>query len=111
MVETNSSRGGVEDIRHKIDDVDQEIVSLLNERASLVLAIGAIKLAEGRSIFDLTREGEVFANVNQANHGPMTDGNLDRIYLAILDAGRAMQQDLKERQRSSGVESHDEATS
>lgn len=102
MAETNSN-GGVEDIRHKIDGVDRELVQLLNERAKLVLAIGAIKIAEGRSIFDLPREGEVFANVNDANHGPMDENNLGRIFLAILNAGRAMQQELKEHQKDSEV--------
>jgi len=83
--------GGIEDYRRNIDDIDDKLVDLLNERARNVLAIGAIKHATGRSVFDLTREGEVLGRIKSVNEGPLSNRDLSSLFIHVMDIGRHMQ--------------------
>ncbi len=55
---TGSSLAGV---RTKIDRIDQELVTLVNERAKLAQQIGKVKEQNGHHAYDPARECEVLA--------------------------------------------------
>jgi chorismate mutase len=95
--------GGIEENRRRIDEIDDRLVELLNERAAHVLAIGAIKIAEGRTTFDITREGEIMARIREVNQGPMTNRELGKIFIHIMDVGRTMQNNLRAAQTAEGL--------
>ncbi|MEI8356334.1 MAG: chorismate mutase, partial [Deltaproteobacteria bacterium] len=44
------------DLRHNIDKVDDQILSLLNKRASLVIQVGKLKSSECRDFYVPSRE-------------------------------------------------------
>jgi chorismate mutase len=46
-------------LRKKIDEVDEKIILLLNERMNLCKSIGALKATSGLSVKDYRREDEV----------------------------------------------------
>jgi chorismate mutase/prephenate dehydratase len=46
----------LQDVRIKIDAIDQELVRLLNERADMVNLVGEIKHREGLDIYAPERE-------------------------------------------------------
>ena len=83
----------IADWRRKIDEVDQKIVHLLNERAKAVQHIGAIKDAAELPVYEPSREQTIFENVCKANQGPLPDVELKHIYERIIDVMRALQRD------------------
>jgi len=70
--------------RDRIDELDAQIVSLLNERAAESLAIRALKPAAHMGLFDPKREEEIIAKLNEYNEGPLYADNLREIYTSIL---------------------------
>jgi chorismate mutase/prephenate dehydratase len=79
-------------IRDRIDDLDQRIVALLNERATLGRSAGRSKhLAGRRAIKDPAREREVLLRVAMANPGPLAQADLLSIYRRIVSATRGLE--------------------
>lgn len=80
--------------RKAIDELDEQIVRLLNERTRHVLAIGEIKLAAGEEIYAPHRERAVFERVCARNSGPMTDEQLRTIYREIMSSALALEKTM-----------------
>ena len=80
--------------RKAIDELDEKIVRLLNERTRHVLAIGEIKLAAGEEIYAPHRERAVFERVCARNSGPMTDEQLRTIYREIMSSALALEKTM-----------------
>ncbi len=56
-------------LRERIDALDEQIVALLNERASCALEIGEIKRVVGLEIYQPGREKDVLDHVRRVNRG------------------------------------------
>lgn len=78
-------------LREKIKKKDQEIVTLLNERAGTSVEIGNIKTAMGMDVYDPSQESRVFENLVAANTGPLPLESLSIIFREIISASRALQ--------------------
>ena len=72
------------DARGRIDAIDTRIVSLLNERAKIVLEIGRIKQQMNMPVRAPRRVEEVLGKVAQQNQGPLTPQAVKRIYERII---------------------------
>jgi len=81
-------------IRRQIDNIDRKILTLLNKRASRILAIGRVKKARRASIYAPAREKEILARLTRANKGPLTHENLRAIYREIMSASFALEKPL-----------------
>ena len=57
------SAGELDDIRHKIDDVDRRLVALLAERAQLVEDVVHYKRAHHMAVVDRGREDRMLARI------------------------------------------------
>jgi chorismate mutase len=79
------------DFRRRIDDIDEQLVKLLNVRASIALEIGRIKHANGEPIYQPGREAEVLAHVREANKGPLDEGAVTRLFERIIDEARRLE--------------------
>jgi len=77
--------------RDKIDGIDRQLVELLNRRAACVLEIGRLKRAAGMPVYEPKREDDIFANITQANSGPLPDAAMRRVFERIIDEGRSIQ--------------------
>jgi len=84
----------INEIRQKIDKVDQKIVELLNKRAGLARRIGEEKERRGLTITDKKREEEVIAGLKEANDGPFTDRQLVRIYREIISETKNLEEEV-----------------
>ncbi|MCX7816510.1 MAG: prephenate dehydratase [Syntrophales bacterium] len=84
----------LERIRLAIREVDEKIVSLLNERARLAVQIGKLKEIKNVDIFDPVQEMKVLNHISNVNHGPMSDEDLRAIYREILSTSRKLQKPL-----------------
>ena len=81
----------IADWRKKIDELDEQIVKLLNERAGCAIAIGDIKRQNGAAIYEPQREQHVIAHARSANSGPLADEQIQDIYERIMDIMRSLQ--------------------
>lgn len=85
-------------LRARIDELDQRLVTLLNERAEAARAAGRAKTAAGRrAIRDGHREREVLLRVAMANEGPLPQADLLGIYRRLFRATRALEARDRER--------------
>lgn len=84
MPEKNEAFQKIEEHRAKIDEIDQKLVALLNERAGHSLDIRALKPYANMGLYDPKREEEIFARISFYNEGPMYNENLTEIYRGIL---------------------------
>ena len=81
----------IADWRRKIDDLDEQIVHLINERARAARAIGELKQAQSLPVYEPQREKDVFAHVRRSNPGPLSDVEVVDINERIIDVMRALQ--------------------
>ena len=81
----------LEEFRVQVDDVDRRIVTLLNERTSVVENIGRVKRQAQLPIYEPKREDQVFANITESNRGPMSPEAVRRIFERIIDEMRTIQ--------------------
>ena len=78
--------------RGRIDALNEKLVDLLNERARCALAIAELKKARGQPVHDPKRESEVLQSVSRLNGGPLGDEALSRIFTAIMEEHRKLEE-------------------
>jgi chorismate mutase-like protein len=83
----------IADWRRKIDEIDRKMVELLSQRAQAAHEIGKLKRDARMPIYEPDRERTVFENARKANHGPLPDRDLQRIYERIMDVMRQIQRE------------------
>lgn len=86
----------IDELRERIDALDEELVRLLNERASCALAIGRIKQQMGMQIYQPSREAEVLQHVQGrtvAMGGPLSPAALARLFERIIDEARRLERE------------------
>ncbi len=84
----------VEALRAEIDQIDEVLVRLLDSRARCAYAIGRVKRAEGKAIYEPTREASVLAHVREVNQtlgGPLDDEAIARLFERVIDEARRIQ--------------------
>ncbi|MCF7818576.1 MAG: prephenate dehydratase [Kiritimatiellales bacterium] len=85
----------LDNLRDKIDHLDEEIVRLLNERINVVLSIGEEKKKAGAEVYVPSREREVFDKINRLNTGPLPTESAHAIYREIMSAALALEAQMK----------------
>lgn len=77
--------------RDKIDAIDDQLLDLFNQRAKLVVDLGAIKVKMGKKLFDPTREADIFARLTGKNIGPLSNEAVIRLFERIIDESRSIE--------------------
>ena len=77
-------RDRVEALRERVDEVDQDLVRALNERARIVKEIMMLKAEAGAPVYDPKREEEILRRVVEWNEGPIYDSSMRDIFEIIL---------------------------
>lgn len=83
-------------LRLAIDAIDEKILDLINRRLLLAQKIGAIKAQSGIQIADPRREKDIVDRLRHTNNGPLEADGLQRIFTAIIAAGRSVQKRLED---------------
>ena len=83
----------LDDLRKKIDAIDQELVALLSRRGETALEIGREKTRLNRIVQDAMREDEVFNHVAKLNKGPFSDADLRRFFETLVAACSGLQEE------------------
>ena len=87
---------GLEDIRRRIDGIDEAIQRLIEDRARLAREVGASKKAGAAvDFYRPEREAEVLRNVVARNRGPLKDEEMLRLFREIMSACLAQEEPLK----------------
>ncbi len=90
-----SRKESVDALRKKIDQVDEKIVELLNERASLAQKIGQTKNLGKEEVYVPGREKEIFQRISSLNRGPLPEQAIRSIYREVLSASRSVEAAIK----------------
>ena len=82
----------IEDWRIRIDELNDEIISLLNKRATYATEIGKIKKQQGLPVFDSAREDSVLEKVATLTKGPLTPESVKNIIKVIMQETRKVEE-------------------
>jgi chorismate mutase-like protein len=95
----------IADWRKKIDEIDQKLVEILNQRAQAAQEIGRLKRQTELPIYEPDRERIVLEQVREQNRGPLQHRHLIQIYERIMDVMRNIQkEEIVEENATSGTE-------
>ena len=81
----------IEDWRIQIDEMDEQIVTLISKRAEAARAIGELKRTKDLPVYEPNREQAVFDHVRRVNPGPLADIEIQHVFERIMDVMRTLQ--------------------
>lgn len=81
-------------LRKQIDDLDNKITRLLNQRASIAVEIGKIKNQSQAETYSPAREKIILNNIARTNPGPLPYSSLAAIYREIMSASLALEKNV-----------------
>jgi chorismate mutase/prephenate dehydratase len=86
----------LEQLRQRIDSLDEQIQRLVSERARCAQQVAEAKREAGSDVvfYRPEREAEVLRLVRQRNQGPLSDDEMVRLFREIMSACLALQQPL-----------------
>ena len=87
----------LDEVRARIDSIDEKIHGLINDRARLAQLVGISKTREGRTVdfYRPEREAQVLRMARERNNGPLRDEEVLRLFREIMSACLAQQEPLK----------------
>lgn len=82
----------LQQLRNRIDRLDDRVLALLNQRARVGLRVGALKRCHGKRLFDAAREQAILRRLAVLNGGPLSSTAVRAIYREILRQVRRLEQ-------------------
>jgi chorismate mutase len=82
----------IRQLRKKVDEVDEQILQSLSQRAEICRSIGLVKDKHGFSIQDFPRENDVYAHIREkAVELGLDSSHVEAIYRQIVNMCSAVQ--------------------
>jgi len=82
----------IKQLRKKIDEVDEQILQSLSERAEICRSIGLVKEKHGLPIQDFPRENDVYAHIREkAAELDLDPYHMEAIYRQIVNMCSSVQ--------------------
>lgn len=81
----------IDDWRIRIDELNEELIALLNKRASYATEIGKIKKEMGLPVLDQAREDAVLEKVAALTKGPLSPDSIKEIFRTIMAETRKVE--------------------
>jgi chorismate mutase/prephenate dehydratase len=82
-------------LRRRIDEIDEQIVRVISERASLVVQVGQTKQRQGVPIYVPHREREVIERAIQRNSGPLPPRTIEAVFREIMSGSFNLERPLR----------------
>jgi chorismate mutase / prephenate dehydratase len=82
---------GLLDLRNKLDNIDNKLLELINERMHIVHQVGALKAKSGGAIYRPEREKAIIdrlENINNNNGGLLNRSAIEALFLEIFAISR-----------------------
>jgi chorismate mutase/prephenate dehydratase len=86
------SMKNLDDLRQGIDDIDNKILELLNERAKLAMQVGEIKKKDGAPLYVPSREKKIYDRLIATNPGPFPNNALRSVFREIISASLSLEE-------------------
>jgi len=90
-LEDGSGERALDEWRHRIDTIDEQLMRLLNSRSACAVEVGRIKRALGLPIYSPEREAQVLERVMRENPGPLEPTAVRRVFERIIDEARRLE--------------------
>ena len=81
----------LDDLREKIDSIDNTLLKLYNERMELVHQVGEVKNTTGAPIYRPEREQAILNRLKSQNQGKLTDDAIDALFLEMFAVARNLE--------------------
>lgn len=85
----------IQDLRSRIDNIDDSLLELLNERSRVVLEVGQLKSGNNLDFHVPGRERQIYERLTGKNSGPFPNDALKSIYREIISACLALESPMK----------------
>jgi len=86
--------GDLSALRARIDQIDDNLVQLLNQRADCAQEVGKVKAKTSQRAYVPIREHKLIERLTEANPGPLPGGSVRLIYKEIISACLALESPL-----------------
>ncbi len=85
------------EIRERIDAIDQDLLRLISERALCAQDVARVKRAhdEDAQFYRPEREAQVLRHVMEANEGPLSDEEIARLFREVMSACLALEEPMR----------------
>ncbi len=81
----------IDTIRKNINQLDDDLLRIFNQRAALALEIGEVKNQLGLPIYDPRREKLIFKRIQEKNQGPLDNSAIIRLFERVIDESRSLE--------------------
>ena len=81
----------LDDLRIGINSIDNQLLTLLNERMELVHKVGEVKQNDGSSIYRPEREQEIINRLDNLSKGYLTHDAIEAIFMEIFAVSRNLE--------------------
>lgn len=81
----------LDELRVKIDEIDDTLLKLYNERMELVHQVGELKNTTGAPIYRPEREQSILNRLKSQNKGKLTDEAIDALFLEMFAVARNLE--------------------
>jgi chorismate mutase/prephenate dehydratase len=82
-------------LRDRIDRLDDQILELLNQRATCNAEIGQLKASDGSTPFVPSRELEIFERLEERSPGPFPRNAIRNVFREIISASISLQRGVR----------------
>jgi chorismate mutase/prephenate dehydratase len=83
------------DLRVQIDALDNQLLTLLNQRALVAEQVGEVKKLEGTPFFRPDRVAQVIEKIQHANKGPLKNEHVAAVWREIMSACLALESPVR----------------
>lgn len=87
---------GLNELRKRLDAIDEQMLSLLSERAQVVVRVAAFKQQHDLPVYIPEREASIIERLRTLNPGPLSGDTLERIYRTIIEEMRKFESEYRE---------------
>jgi monofunctional chorismate mutase len=86
---------GLDDFRERINEIDQKIIEILSQRASVIQELAEYKKQHKIPIIDIKREKEVLENVRIISlKNKLNPDSVEKIFSEILQESKNIQRNV-----------------
>lgn len=82
------------ELREHIDEIDEAIVELLNERVEVSIEVGKLKNNTHKPVLDSSREKQVIGHVEELSDHPSLKQRIPEVYKIIMEVSKDVQKEI-----------------
>ena len=90
MNDQDKLKNELKNLREKIDNIDDKIINLLNERGEIVISVGKLKEGLEMKVFQPHREGEIITRLTSKSE-IFRKSSIEAIWKEIMSASKVIQ--------------------